>query len=75
MEKLLIRGGRVIDPANGVDKVADVLIADGKIAAVGFITVGAIKVKPAPGVPDPWAETAPPSGAPSHEPEPKDPPA
>ena len=35
MEKLLIRGGRVIDPANGVDKVADVLIADGKIAAVG----------------------------------------
>lgn len=47
----------------------------GKIAAVGFITVGAIKVKPAPGVPDPWAETAPPSGAPSHEPEPKDPPA
>ena len=35
MEKLLIRGGRVIDPANGMDKVADVLIADGKIAAVG----------------------------------------
>ena len=35
MEKLLIRGGRVIDPANGVDKMADVLIADGKIAAVG----------------------------------------
>ena len=35
MEKLLIRGGRVMDPANGVDKTADVLIADGKIAAVG----------------------------------------
>ena len=35
MEKLLIRGGRVIDPANGVDQVADVLVEDGKIAAVG----------------------------------------
>ena len=35
MEKLLIRGGRVIDPANGLDRVADVLVEDGKIAAVG----------------------------------------
>ena len=35
MEKLLIRGGRVIDPANGMDKIADVLIVDGKIAAIG----------------------------------------
>ena len=35
MEKLLIRGGRVIDPANGMDKIADVLIEDGKIAAIG----------------------------------------
>jgi dihydroorotase len=32
---LAIRGGRVIDPANGVDTVADVLIADGHISAVG----------------------------------------
>jgi len=32
---LAIRGGRVIDPANGVDTVADVLIADGRIAEVG----------------------------------------
>ena len=31
---LLIRGGRVIDPANNIDKIADVLIVDGKIAAV-----------------------------------------
>lgn len=30
----LIRGGRVIDPANNFDDVADVLIVDGKIAAV-----------------------------------------
>ena len=26
---LLLSGGRVIDPANGVDRVADVLLADG----------------------------------------------
>ena len=32
---LLIRGGRVIDPASGLDAPSDVAIADGKIAAVG----------------------------------------
>jgi dihydroorotase len=32
---LLLKGGRVIDPSNGVDQVADVLIQDGKVAAVG----------------------------------------
>src|SRR3989337_2830475 len=32
---LLIRGGRVIDPANEVDGVADVLIEGGGIAKVG----------------------------------------
>lgn len=31
---LMIRGGRVIDPANDFDDIADVLIVDGKIAAV-----------------------------------------
>ena len=30
MTKLLIRNGRVLDPANGVDMVADVLIEDGR---------------------------------------------
>ena len=35
--ELLIKNGRVIDPANGVDKQCDVLIADGNIAAVGKI--------------------------------------
>ena len=34
MENLLIRGGRVIDPANGIDASLDVRIEDGKIAAV-----------------------------------------
>ncbi len=33
-DSLLIKGGRVIDPANNIDKIADVLIIDGKIAAV-----------------------------------------
>ncbi len=33
-DSLLIRGGRVIDPANNIDKIAVVLIVDGKIAAV-----------------------------------------
>ncbi|HVP57021.1 MAG TPA: dihydroorotase [bacterium] len=33
--KLLIRGGRVIDPAQELDVAADVLVEDGKIAAVG----------------------------------------
>ena len=31
---LLIRGGHVIDPANNFDDIADVLVIDGKIAAV-----------------------------------------
>jgi dihydroorotase len=33
---LLIRGGRVVDPANGVDAVQDVLVADGRIQRVGL---------------------------------------
>jgi dihydroorotase len=32
---LLIRNGRVIDPANQLDRTCDVLIADGKVAEVG----------------------------------------
>jgi len=32
---LLLKGGHVIDPANGIDKVADLAISAGKIAAVG----------------------------------------
>ena len=33
--KLLVQGGRVIDPANNIDGQLDVLIEDGKIATVG----------------------------------------
>lgn len=35
MSAVVLRGGRVIDPATGFDGVADVLIQDGKVAAVG----------------------------------------
>ncbi len=34
MIEILIKGGRVIDPANGLDGVADVLLTNGRIAAV-----------------------------------------
>jgi len=36
--ELLIKNGRVIDPANGIDKKCDVLISDGIVAEVGSIT-------------------------------------
>ena len=35
MEKILITGGRVIDPANHVDMIADILLADGTVVKVG----------------------------------------
>jgi len=37
MTTLLIKGGRVIDPANGVDEVADVFIEDGRIAPLSAL--------------------------------------
>ncbi len=48
---LLLRGGRVIDPANGIDTTADVAIGGGKIAAVGpMVTGSATKVIDARGL-------------------------
>ena len=35
MKPILIRGGRVIDPARGADAVADVLLVDGRVESVG----------------------------------------
>lgn len=35
MKPILLRGGRVIDPSRGTDGVADVLLHEGKVAAVG----------------------------------------
>lgn len=39
-ERVLIQGGRVVDPGNGVDAVLPLAIADGVIAAVGQIPDG-----------------------------------
>jgi dihydroorotase len=33
--KLLIKGGRIIDPSQGIDEVADLLVDEGKIAGLG----------------------------------------
>lgn len=41
MNSLLLTGGRVIDPANHLDASADVLVLDGRIAAVGKEARGA----------------------------------
>ncbi len=35
MTRLLVRGGRILDPASGRDEAGDVLVEDGRIAAVG----------------------------------------
>ncbi len=35
LTSLLLTGGRVIDPANAVDRVADVLLVDGRVQQVG----------------------------------------
>ena len=35
MGTLLIRGGRVVDPAQGIDRIDDVLVRDGRVAAIG----------------------------------------
>ena len=43
MYDLLLRGARVVDPLNGLDGIADVAVADGKIAAVGRDLEGAAR--------------------------------
>jgi cytosine/adenosine deaminase-related metal-dependent hydrolase len=44
MGGLVISGGRVVDPASGMDAVGDVAVLDGKIAAVGTGLGGAERV-------------------------------
>ncbi len=39
--RLLLKGGRVVDPSQGIDETASVLIEDGKIAQVGRVESGA----------------------------------
>ena len=47
---ILIKNGRVIDPANNVDKQTDVLIADGLIAGIGHVEQKCDKVIDAKGM-------------------------
>jgi dihydroorotase len=35
MHDLVLKGGRVVDPSQGIDRVADVAFAGGKVAAIG----------------------------------------
>src|SRR5207244_13633842 len=35
MLDLILKGGRIIDPANGRDEIADIGFGDGRVAAVG----------------------------------------
>lgn len=50
MAKLLIKGGRIIDPANGIDAIGDMLVDNGLIAAVGAVDIGAEQVIDAKGM-------------------------
>ncbi|HET7408558.1 MAG TPA: amidohydrolase/deacetylase family metallohydrolase [Paracoccaceae bacterium] len=38
--ELILRGGRVIDPGQNIDRIADVAFAGGKVAAVGEVEAG-----------------------------------
>jgi dihydroorotase len=38
--KILIQGGRVIDPATGTDRLADVAIASGRVLSIGAVPEG-----------------------------------
>ncbi|MPZ49889.1 MAG: amidohydrolase family protein [Dehalococcoidia bacterium] len=50
-DRLLVRGGRVIDPGSGVDRLADVLVEDGRIGAIDAgLAAGGAKVIEAGGL-------------------------
>lgn len=40
MKQIMIRGGRVIDPAHAIDQVTDLYIAEGRITALGMAPAG-----------------------------------
>jgi dihydroorotase len=49
----LIRGGRLLDPASGLDAIGDLLIEDGKLVAIGEVTdkrAAGAEIIPAPGL-------------------------
>src|ERR687891_293143 len=35
MNDLVLKGGRVVDPSQGLDKVTDIAFANGRVAAIG----------------------------------------
>jgi dihydroorotase len=49
-DSLLVRGGRVIDPAQGLDAEADVLLRDGKVVEVGKVSGAADEILEAKGL-------------------------
>lgn len=49
MSRLLIRGGRVIDPSQGLDRVTNLLIEDGRVAALDVQANGSAQMLPAEG--------------------------
>jgi predicted amidohydrolase len=50
MSGLVISGGRVVDPASGMDAVADIAVLDSKVVAVGTGLGGADRVIDATGL-------------------------
>ena len=50
MGGMVISGGRVVDPASGMDAAGDVALLDGKVAAVGTALGGAERVIDARGL-------------------------
>src|SRR5207249_8821273 len=50
MGGLVISGGRVVDPASGMDAIGDVAVVDGQISAVGTGLGGAERVIDATGL-------------------------
>jgi cytosine/adenosine deaminase-related metal-dependent hydrolase len=50
MAGLVISGGRVVDPASGMDAIADVALLDGKVVAIGTGLGGAERVIDATGL-------------------------
>lgn len=48
---LVLRGGRVVDPSQSIDRVTDVAFADGRVAAIGDdLAAGALVVEDAAGL-------------------------
>ena len=38
MAQLILTGGRLIDPANGIDQVTDLVLDNGKVASIGSVS-------------------------------------